>query len=208
MNYWVIAFPCLMYLASVAMGIVFIHRISQLGGVWASPAVTTGIPYFSISISLNVLLTLMIVTRLVLHRRNIRRALGAHAGKNGVYTAVMTILIESCALYAITSLLFIGPWSAGSWIADIFLPALAQTQAIAPFLIVLRVANRSALTSDTIVSGTVGSTHFRSQRESTVGVGTHSDGSTTRSVNVYGHIPGEIGVEVQTKIELHRNKVV
>ena len=90
----------------------------------------------------------------------------------------------------------------------ILLPNHSNLQAIAPLLIVLRVANRSALTSDTIVSGTVGSPHFRSQRESMVGVGTHRDGSTTSSVNVYGHIPCEIGVEVQTKIQLHRNKAV
>ena len=146
MKYWVIAFPCLIYLASVgtyfrtfmtrlpddiantAMGIVFIHQTSQLGGSSDSLAISTGVPYFSISISLNVLLTLMIVTRLVLHRRNIQRALGAQAGKSGVYTAVVTILIESSALYAITSLLFVVPWGVGSRVAQIFLPALAQTQ--------------------------------------------------------------------------------
>ena len=146
MKYWVIAFPCLIYFASVGtypstsvtrlpdnianlgMGIVFIHQTSQLGGSSDSLAISTGVPYFSISISLNVLLTLMIVTRLVLHRRNIQRALGAQAGKSGVYTAVVTILIESSALYAITSLLFVVPWGVGSRVAQIFLPALAQTQ--------------------------------------------------------------------------------
>ena len=70
----------------------------------------------------------MIVTRLIMHSRNIRNALGARGGAGGVYKAVVTMLIESSALYAVSSILFIGPWGAGSWVADIFLPILAQNQ--------------------------------------------------------------------------------
>jgi len=149
MNIWVIAFPCVMYLGSVgtymapfkpaarlwanfvniAMGILFIYQTSQPNSsIWNNVAINFGLPYFSISISLNVLLTLMIVIRLVLHSRNIRSAMGAPVGISGLYKAIVTMLIESSALYAVNSLLFIGPWGAGSHAADIFLPILAETQ--------------------------------------------------------------------------------
>lgn len=110
------------------MGIMFIYRTSRPDSISNSLASNTGIPYFSISISLNIILTLMIVTRLIMHSRNIRNALGARGGAGGVYKAVVTMLIESSALYAVSSILFIGPWGAGSWVADIFLPILAQNQ--------------------------------------------------------------------------------
>jgi len=166
-NRWVVAFPCLMYIASVGMGIWFIYQNSLPSSILNSLGSKTGVPYFAISISLNILLTLLIVFQLVTHGRNIRNAVGAGAG--GVYKAIVTMLIESCALYAVSSILFIAPWSVNSWVADIFLPILAQNQVIAPFLITLRVANQSALTSKTIVSGHIGSMRFKSQGESTGG---------------------------------------
>jgi len=70
----------------------------------------------------------MIVVRLVLHSRNIRTAMGTSNGVGGLYKAIVTMLIESSALYAVNSLLFVGTWGAGSGAADIFLPILAETQ--------------------------------------------------------------------------------
>ena len=146
---WVIAFPCLMYLASmctydapvvalranvigIAMGIVLIYQTSQPNSsIWNSVAINFGLPYFSISISLNILLTLMIVTRLVLHNREIRTAVGAPSGLTGLYKAIITVLVESSALYAVNSLLFVGPWGAKNHAGDIFLAILAETQVCA-----------------------------------------------------------------------------
>ena len=111
------------------MGILFIYQTSQPdSSIWSSVAISFGIPYFSISLSLNITLTLLIVTRLVLHNRNIRTAMGAPGGFTGLYKAIVTMLIESSALYAVNSLLFVGPWGAKSHVADIFLPILAETQ--------------------------------------------------------------------------------
>jgi len=114
---------------NIAMGVVFIYQTSQPeSSIWNNVAISFGLPYFSISVGLNVLLTIMIVTRLVLHSRNVRSAMGAPVGISGLYKAIVTMLIESSALYAVNSLLFIGPWGAGSHIADIFVPILAETQ--------------------------------------------------------------------------------
>ena len=75
----------------------------------------------------------MIVVRLVLHSRNIRTAMGAPSGLSGLYKAVVAMLIESSAIYAASSLLFLGPWGSGSHIADTFLPIVAESQVRAFF---------------------------------------------------------------------------
>lgn len=163
MNYWVIAFPCLMYLASVVTGVMFVYYESSqpATGTWSSIAINFDYPHFSISLALNVLLSLMMVTRLVLHSRKIQNTVGVSA--KAMYRTIITILAESSALYAVSYVLFIGPWGARSSVGYIFFPILAETQVIAPFLIILRIANRTALMSDTNDSEDSGPIHFRSQ---------------------------------------------
>ena len=83
--------------------------------------------YLSLSASLNVLLTLMIVIRLILHTRNIRNAMGI-SGIGGMCNAISTMLIESCALYTVSTLLVIIPLAVDNYVMDIFFPILAETQ--------------------------------------------------------------------------------
>ena len=111
------------------MGIMLVYQATEVtDGVYFS--VWFGLPYFSISLSLNVLLTLMIVIRLMLHARDIRASMGG-TGIGGLYKVIVTMLIESSALYAVNSLLVLGPSSAGNSASDIFIPILAETQVCA-----------------------------------------------------------------------------
>ena len=91
----------------------------------------SGLPYFSISLSLNILLTLMIVIRLILHARKAHTALGV-TGIGGLCKAIVTMLVESSTLYAVSSLLVLGPLSAGSAVVVTFFPILSETQVRAP----------------------------------------------------------------------------
>jgi hypothetical protein len=147
MNYWAIAIPGLMYLTSVGMcfsfpkvtiptdltetatGVVFIYQstIPLSVGVFN---IFFGLPYYWISLSINVVLTLMIVARLIQHHKTVQRAMGAQAPAvtGGLYKAIVTILVESCALYAVTYLLFLVPWTMQSPFTNAFFPILAQTQ--------------------------------------------------------------------------------
>ena len=116
----------------LAMGLILI--ISEAHGLdsyWANILLHSSIPCISISVSLNVLLTLMIVIRLVLHSRNIRAATGSPAGISGVCNAIVTMLIESSALYAVNSLILIALWVADNDAAGAFIPILAETQVCA-----------------------------------------------------------------------------
>ena len=81
-----------------------------------------GLIYLEISISLNILLTFMIVLRLGLH------VMKTPGGICGLYKATIAILIESCALYTVSSLVFIRPPDAGSDAASIVMLILAEAQ--------------------------------------------------------------------------------
>jgi len=84
--------------------------------------------FYSISLSLNIILTLMIVVRLVLCGRNIFAVPGSPSGFGRLYSTIATMLIESCALFAAASLLLIVPWAVGSPAAFLFSPIFAEIQ--------------------------------------------------------------------------------
>jgi hypothetical protein len=145
MNYRVVAFPFLMWLATFGMYLSFpqptatppltslIQRLVSCSFT-KSQYIKTGTQCFSITVALNVLLTLMIVTRLIWHSRNIRDAVGSPARGGGLYKTIITILIESSALYTVNHLCFLVSWSIESPLTYLFLPILVKTQVRAVFL--------------------------------------------------------------------------
>ena len=169
----------------------------------------------------------MIVTRLVLHGRDIRSSMGI-AGIGGLCRAVITMLIESSVIYATRSLLVLVPLSTAVVNPSGFLFILAETQArallrpqsldrlsnvtaikqvIAPLLIILRVANKTALTSNTIVSGCIDTFKARTPGQSAGGDGTHPSGDSMSSVDERGTNSVELLVEVETTIESRPDNV-
>ena len=150
MNYWVMSLPCLIYLASVgtcpsppqadsdtltratdsAMGIANVYQLSgPLFGTITGTNIATS--YYSICLSLNVLLTLMIVVRLAVHIRNVRKATGSSGGLHTTTAAVVAMLIESYALYAITLITYIVPLAIQSPVVSIFNGVLGAVQVCA-----------------------------------------------------------------------------
>ena len=113
----------------IAMGIMLLYQTSQPNNsIWSAVAINFGVPYFSISLSLNIILTLLIVARLALRIKNGQSATGVPAVAGSFRETIVAVFVESCALYAVTSLLFVVPWGANSHVADIFLPILAEVQ--------------------------------------------------------------------------------
>lgn len=168
-SYHAIALPILIYTASltVSMILVYFKALQRNNSTWNSLVVDLDTPYYAVTLSLNVVLTLMIITRLILYSKEIQKVLvPSSCGFCKIFT---TVLVESSALYAVTFILFVVPWSAGNWVADIFFPILRETQVISPLLIVLRTANQSALTGDTIVFGTDGSPQSTDPEKSIIG---------------------------------------
>ena len=122
---------------AVVLGIITVHVESGKGMLTASE-ININTSYFSICLLLNVVLALMIVTRLMVYIRNVRKATGAPDGSSGPHittAAVVTILIESYSIYAATLLLYLVPSAAHSSVVGLFsgLTSAVQVCAISAF---------------------------------------------------------------------------
>ena len=87
----------------------------------------SALPRFSISLSLNIILTVVIAVRFVLHAKNTRTALGI-PGISGLCKAIDVMPIESCAIYAVSSFLLVGTLGAGSPVSNLFTPTFIEAQ--------------------------------------------------------------------------------
>ncbi|KAH7884134.1 hypothetical protein F5I97DRAFT_1898759 [Phlebopus sp. FC_14] len=144
---WIVMlFPGLMLAGSVAMGVMFLIQVST-----TNPYVTNGInftlPYLSISLALNIILTIAIVLRLLSFRRHVVSALGPNYGTE--YTSVAAMIVESAALYSAVSITFLVLFGIGNAVSQVFIQSLNQFQTIAAFLIVFRVAQGRGWTEGT-----------------------------------------------------------
>lgn len=128
------------------MGVVFVLWPSQPLGTMPLSACAS---YFSISLSLDILLMLMVIPQL-LHTQN---AIEARAGTCGVYNMVIAVAIESSALYIVNLLTVLVLWAANSPAIYTFFPILIETQVCVIFVFpscvslvhayLINVANRS-----------------------------------------------------------------
>ncbi|KAF9010828.1 hypothetical protein BDQ17DRAFT_1299432 [Cyathus striatus] len=137
--------PAMIYIASVVMSIALMIAISK-GSFWTDAAVKFGVAYWSLSISLNVILTLLISGRLWYFRRRIKAVLGAE--HTSTYTSVLSMLVESAALYSITLTIFVISYARGSAFQNVVLPPFGMISGIAPILIIFRVAKGKAWSQD------------------------------------------------------------
>ncbi|KAG6369581.1 hypothetical protein JVT61DRAFT_14240 [Boletus reticuloceps] len=144
---WIVMIlPCLMLAGSVALGIGFLIQVST-----TNPYVTNGVnftlPYLSLSLALNILLTIAIVLRLLTFRYRTVAVLGPKYGTH--YTSIAAMIIESAALYSAVSVTFLVLFGIGNAVSQVFLQSLNQFQTIATLLIVFRVAQGKGWTEET-----------------------------------------------------------
>lgn len=122
----------------IAMGVITLYKSSEpQSSLWSGVTVNFGLPYFSISCANNVFLTLLITGRLLFERSRLRR-LSPDGQLYTPYFSITAMLVESCALYAIFSILFIGTYASNNYASDIFLPLLSQTQVRFLFALAIR----------------------------------------------------------------------
>ena len=112
----------------LVLGLLWLIQISTPAG---SPYLAAGninwtLPYLSTAVALNVVVTAMIATRLLLYRRRVVSVLGGKHGRH--YISVAAMVIESAALYSAFALLFIIPFAINNSIANTFLQALSEVQ--------------------------------------------------------------------------------
>ena len=97
------------------LSVIGILLLKQMGTVassmWQTNGINWTIPYYATSISLNLLVTTMIVGRLLYFRARLNRVGAGNYGSQ--YTSLVAILVESAALYSSYVLLFLVPFALG-----------------------------------------------------------------------------------------------
>src|SRR5579872_3455582 len=88
--------------------------------------------YISICLALNLTLMAMIITRVALHNRAMRRAMGPSTPAGGLYRAIATMFVESFALYTISLLLYTVAWASNS-VACIFFGGIVGAAQVCTF---------------------------------------------------------------------------
>ncbi|KIJ58316.1 hypothetical protein HYDPIDRAFT_119682 [Hydnomerulius pinastri MD-312] len=143
---WVIPLPCAMYLSVIVLNCLVLQQEAGLGQSFYV-SVNLPVAYYALSLSLNVLTTLMISIRLYIHEKELERVLGKGFGTP--YTSITSILVESAATYGIWSFVAIILYAEGNLGSSILLGSLGQIQVIAPLLIILWIARGKAWNNKT-----------------------------------------------------------
>jgi len=93
--------------------------------LWSTISINLAIPYWAISIALNVIITACITTKLLYMRYQMRQI---SVGSGSEYISITSMMIESAAIYTANGLIFLVSYAVNSPIQNLALPVLGQTQ--------------------------------------------------------------------------------
>ncbi|KZT21928.1 hypothetical protein NEOLEDRAFT_1098566 [Neolentinus lepideus HHB14362 ss-1] len=147
---WLSVLPCLLYTGFVVLSIITLAQASSSGHSLYSPAAKGfGLSCWAVSVANTLLITTLIVARIWSFRNRTKVLLGRHHSK--LYVSIMTMLIESAMLYAVTMLIFVITYAlqlpARYVMIDTVLTMIRQI--IAPLLIIFRVSRGRAWGDET-----------------------------------------------------------
>ncbi|KAL0058280.1 hypothetical protein AAF712_015051 [Marasmius tenuissimus] len=170
--------PTLLLLTSFSMSVVtLIQSTRPNSSFWSTTAIDFALAYYSLTVSLTIVATTLMILRLLTFRRRFKNVLGeAHAKK---YTSIVTLLVESSALCAVWSVIFLGLYIVNHPVQFVFLASLAEVQIISPLLILYRVCKGTAWSSST--EATLSTMDIRTRTHYVGSQNPHSSGTVTGS---------------------------
>lgn len=168
-------FPALLLLASFAIGTIWVLQSSQPGlSFYSKIPLAFGTAYYSLSIGMNVFLTLLITGKLLLYRHRFKNTSTSSTDPVQFYTSLLTIFVESAALYSTFAICFLISYGINNPINQVFLSFTTAAQQISAYLIIYRLALGTAWTKDTLQKKIISTIQFnvRTPRPVTTSVGT------------------------------------
>jgi hypothetical protein len=155
---------------------MFLLQVTSNSPYFSSTNVNYTVPYLSLSLALNIIITLVIVLRLLTYRHRISKVLGSSYGTQ--YTSIAAMIVESAALYSAFSVVFLTLFLLNNPISATFLQSFTQVQIIAMLLIVFRVAQGKGWSQDTMSRVMISKPSVQAIRMGDIGYGSR-DGSKT-----------------------------
>ncbi|KAM5531445.1 hypothetical protein V8D89_014902 [Ganoderma adspersum] len=158
-DFRVVAFPCFLYIASIALGIIELYSSGKPdANFFVGTAAQLGLAYYATTISLNVIATGVICARLVYFSRaatfKLNLASGgpiatdSRAAEILRYTGTLPVVVESALPYSLAGVAFLVSYGMQSDVAILFGALYGMFTCISPQLIVLRVVTGEAWTRD------------------------------------------------------------
>ncbi|RPD64750.1 hypothetical protein L226DRAFT_607814 [Lentinus tigrinus ALCF2SS1-7] len=152
--YSVIALPSVMLLASFVMGTLWTLQSSQPNlSMYSAEPLAFGTAYYTLSLGLNIILTILITLRLMIYRRTHLVHLPPQHARQ--YLSLATVIVESAALYSAFAIAFLVSYAMNQPINQIWLGFAQAAQQISTYLIIHRVAMGTAWTSNAMESQTL-----------------------------------------------------
>lgn len=109
------------------MGTLWTLQSSQPGlSLYSKLPEAYGLAYYVLSLSVNIIITILISARLFMYRRTLLLSLPAEHAKH--YVSLATIIVESAALYSVLALIFIVTYAIDNALNQIFLAAAGAAQ--------------------------------------------------------------------------------
>jgi len=155
-------FPALVLLASFAIGTIWVLQSSQPGlSFYSKIPRAFGVIYYSLSIGMNVVLTLLITGKLLVYRHRFKTtSTSGSPDPVQFYTSLLTIFIESAALYSTFAICFLVSYAINNPINQVFLVFTTAAQQISAYLIAYRLAAGTAWQKDTLQKKIISSLKF------------------------------------------------
>jgi len=142
-TFYIIALPCLVWLASLGLGISTLYYSGSPGGDdYAGLAQTTSTAYLSCTMAINISMSALICGRILYFARTTERVL--MNGGTRQYFSIVTIIVESALLYTTFGIMYLVTFAIGSDLGALFMSFYAMFTVISPQLIILRVVKGSA----------------------------------------------------------------
>jgi len=202
-------FPALLLLASFTIGVIWILQACQPGlSIYSKIPLAFGIAYYSLSVGINVILTILVTARLLLYRHRFKNASASAADPVKFYTSLLTIFVESAALYSTFAICYLVSYGINNPINQIFLSFTTAAQQISASLIVYRLALGTAWQKDTIQKNIVTTIQFNVRTPRPVTTTVASGGimeAISRSVPVHSTGPPQPVPEIEEE-PIHQNE--
>ncbi|KAF4620402.1 hypothetical protein D9613_001180 [Agrocybe pediades] len=146
---WAIVVPGLLYIGSIAMGVVTLVQSAIPGANFFQGApVNFGVPWASLSVSLNIIVTGLISYQLLSARHQLKKTLPAESLQ--MYTGVTAILVESALPFSLMGIVFAVTYGKNMDVGPAFLFVWATLCALCPQFIIFRVVMGRSWTQDMV----------------------------------------------------------
>ncbi|KAJ7071991.1 hypothetical protein C8F01DRAFT_1102101 [Mycena amicta] len=174
----VVAFPAALVLGSFILGCLWTFYSTQpSSNFYTTLPLHIGTAYFTVSLSSNVIVTVLIIGRLLFYRRSLLKSYLLPEELTTHYISLATVIVESAALYSTFAVLFLITYALNNPTNQVWLGVASASQQISNLLIIYRLAEGSAWQPDTLTTSHSTTIHFKS---------TGGGGVGTTSMNVSG----------------------